>query len=262
MAKKRVRSAKQLANDERLRNKKAPAQPTAPSEIEELKAMVGNLLQEINTLKADKNPDVTPQAALYTTGQMQGINLGANGIQGIQYKYPIDKGYYPDPTDALYDEVTLSRYNLKENYVFKWDVEGINYEKANINYAEPKFTVELYRKLYNDDNSFSGKIVMVSRHIQHEDELVSRIACDRLGYKIGPGEKFETFEDMMHFTRVARIRDWLLQLFTPAKITSHKRKKTEMVIDGKIVDVYDTEELTTEETAESAASAVEQQVRY
>jgi len=237
-------------------------EPQTPTDVERLEAMVQALIQEVNTLKTEKNPEFTAEQALNQTAKMQGVNFGPNGVQGIQYKYPVEKSYYPDPTEQLYDEPRLSRYNLRENYFFNWDVEGVNYEKHNINYAEPRFTVMLFRKLYNDDNTFSNKAVLVSRHIQHEDELVSRMAADKLGLEIGPGKDFETFEDMMHASRVVRIREWLLDLFIPAKINSFKRKKVDMVIDGKVVEVHDTEEITTEETNESAASTIQQQVRY
>lgn len=289
---KKPRSAKQLANDERLRSagkaKKAlketprteeiidtekvaveraeeavvhPTEPKADKRTIEVDASVlESLMAKVAELEKQRNPNMTPEAALATTATMQGydINVGKNGIQGRVFKYPIEKGFYPDPTSRLYDEPRLSRYNLRENFVFDWDVEGVEYEKYGVTYAEPRFTVRLFRKLFEDDAvTPNGKVALVNRAIVHEDEIVARIGADKLGLT----NSFESHQDMLNEMRYYRFRQWLLDLFTPPKVEQHNKQATQMVIDGKVVEVFDTEVLIEKSAAESKTASIESSVR-
>lgn len=274
---KKPRSAKQLANDQRLRDRKKdklenpnPVEvPTAPpvetpapqatgQSNEMLEKLVLRLMDEIDELKKTKNPDMTPEAALQYTAQMQGQPVvGRNGIQGKMFRYPIEPDYYPNPVERLYDEPTLSRFNLRENYFFDWEVEGVEYEKYGVTYAEPKFTVRLFRKLYGDDGLPNGQFALINRQIQHEDEVVARAAADRLGLT----ESFENFQEMMNEVRFLRIRQWLLDLFKPPQVETHNKQPTQMVIDGKVVEVFDTEALIDGESGVSKAGSINREVR-
>lgn len=270
---KKPRSAKQLANDQRLRDRKkqteAPAQPEAPAAPQAAPSYSGlspeqkdqlllKLMLEVEELKTQKNPNMTPEAALQYTAQMQNRPvIGRNGIQGKMFKYPIEKSYYPDPTERLYKEPTLSRFNLKENYFFDWEVEGAEYEKYGVTYAEPRFTVRLFRKLYGDDGLPNGQFALINRQIQHEDEIVARAAADKLGLT----ESFESFEEMMNEMRYLRIRQWLLDLFKRPNVETHKNKPTQQNIDGKIVEVFDTEALIDGESGISKAGSISREVR-
>lgn len=279
---KKPRSAKQLANDQRLRDRKkdklenpnpvevpteAPQPrketvsfPEAPAgqNNEMLEKLVLRLMDEIDELKKTKNPDMTAEAALQYTAQMQGQPVvGRNGIQGKMFRYPIEPDYYPNPVERLYDEPTLSRFNLRENYFFDWEVEGVEYEKYGVTYAEPKFTVRLFRKLYGDDGLPNGRFALINRQIQHEDEVVARAAADKLGLT----DSFENFQEMMNEVRFLRIRQWLLDLFKPPQVETHNKQPTQMVIDGKVVEVFDTEALIDGESGVSKAGSINREVR-
>lgn len=234
-------------------------QPAAAKRIEVPEELLKTLIAEIEELKKQKNPNMTPDAALATTATMQGydINVGNNGVQGRIFKYPVEKSYYPDPTQRLYDEPTLSRYNLRENFHFDWEVEGVEYEKYNVTYAEPRFTIRLFRKIFDEEGKLTGQLALVNRAVVHEDEIVARIGAEKLGLQ----DKFKDFQDMMNEMRYYRFRSWLLDLFTPAKVEQHNRQSRQMVIDGKVVEMFDTEVIIDKESAESKSSTIESQVR-
>jgi len=223
-------------------------------------SVLEKLLAEVEELKKNKNPDMTPEAALHYTATVQGFNtnVGQNGVQGRIFKYPVDKGFYPDPTSRLYDEERLRRFNLRDNFLFDWDVEGVEYEKYNVTYAEPRFTVRLFRRIFEEDGiTPTGQMALVNRNILHEDEVVARAAADKLGMT----DKFDSFQDMMNEMRYYRIRQWLFELFTPADIHSHTRQARQMVVDGRVVEMYDTETIIDKSAAESKTASIQSDVR-
>ena len=65
----------------------------------------------------------------------------------------------------------------------------------------------------------------------------------------------------MNEMRYYRIRQWLLDLFTPAEVKTHVGKPNQMVIDGKVVEMYDTEALIDKGSAESKSAAIQNEVR-
>ncbi len=247
--------------------KEPPAQPEVPPQVDAEQSsptattlLIQKLMAEMAELKKQVNSDRTPEAALEYTAQMQGQPVvGKNGIQGKLFKYPVEPSYYPNPIEKLYAEPTLSRHNLKENYFLDWEVTGVEYEKYGVTYAEPKFTIRLFRRLFDDDGiTPSGRFALINRHIQHEDEVVARSAADKLGIT----EQFENFAEMMNEMRYHRIRNWLLELFTPVKVTHHNRMPTQEVIAGKVVEVFDTEALIDGSTGQDKARAIQQQTRF
>ena len=186
------------------------------------------------------------------------VHISANGgVQGRVVKHSLKKSDYPDPTSRLYEDERLKRHNLRENYIFTWDVTGEQYEKNGVTYAEPRFTVCLYRRLFDDMDMPTGKAALISRTMLHEDEFVAQIIADRLGLL----ENFANTKEMMDEVRYRRIRDWLIPIFIPSKPEEHANRRTEMVIDGKAVEVFDTEKVLGEAAADSKASAIQQQVR-
>lgn len=234
--------------------------PNPKRTVEVEASVLEKLLAEVEELKKTKNPYMTPEAALTYTAQVQGYNtnIGANGVQGRIFRYPVEKGFYPDPTERLYDEPRLKRFGLRDNFFFDWDVEGVEYEKYGVTYAEPRFTVRLFRRMFAEDGvTPTGQMALVNRQVLHEDEVVARAAADKLGIQ----DQFESFQDMMNEMRYYRIRQWLLDLFTPPELNSHKAQPRQMVIDGKVVEMFDTEALIDKSAAESKSAAIQQDVR-
>lgn len=187
-----------------------------------------------------------------------GVHVSAQGgIQGRIVKYSLSKEDYPDPTSRLYDDERLKRHNLRENYIITWEVTGEQYEKNNVTYAEPRFIVCLYRRLFDDMDMPTGKAALISRTMLHEDEFVAQVIADKLGLL----QNFANTKEMMDEIRYRRIRDWLLPIFIPQKPEQHSNRRVEMVINGKAVEVFDTEKIVNETAAEEKASTIQQQVQ-
>lgn len=203
-----------------------------------------NMQRQIEALTAQVNAQSMTDR-VDKVAQMTGATVTNNGVQGQVFKYPVEQSYYPDPTDRLYDDPKLRRYALRENFYFKWEVTGVTYEKFNVSYTEPRFMVELWKFIFDDETGEpTGEMFLVNRQIQHEDELAARMAADKLGYKIGPGERFADLQEMMDEMRYYRIRMWLLDVFTPYRAHQHKaRKSLQRVIGGRVVEVTDTEKI-------------------
>lgn len=273
------RTEKQLANDQRLRDRGAKmreekllndpvANPAEQSDeaLEDVQVhneapeadprdeLMAKMWAEIESLKANQKTTPTPEAVLTMTAQMTGANIGANGIQGIQFKYPVDKGFYPDPTDDLYELPSLRRFAMRENYLFVWDVEGVTYESHNVTYAEPRFIVELHRLMFDRQGNLTGQKMFVGRMYLHEDEFVARIVADKL--KIT--DQFESHEDMMNQVRLYRFKEWLTQLFFPEEVKA-RQASFQTVVDGKVVTITDTEEFTDAEAGKSLAGTIQRE---
>lgn len=223
--------------------------------------------QQFGAQVAQATPDQKFEEIEGLTPKRQKARLGGGGeVQGVVFRYEVDKGYYPDPTQRLLNEPKLARFAPHENFIFRWAVDGVEYKKDNIAYAEPRFTLELFRRLYNDEgepmrNPVTGNPVMglVARNMLHEDEFTTRIMAMKLGILDQFEDTDEGFRALMNEIRYQRIRDWLLGIFTPAKIQTHNKRPREMNIDGKIVMVYDTEEITDHDTGVSQASTLQTQ---
>lgn len=230
-----------------------PAAAPQPTETDKDKMIIELQQEMIRLLQANQGATINKSAALDEMATLQGVRISAQGgVQGQVFKYPIDKGHYPDPTERLYDEPKLKRHALRENYYFRWDVTGETYEKHGITYSEPRFTVELYRHIFNDDGEHTNQLALVSRNYLHEDDFVATLVANQLGLM----DKFDSKDAMMDEVRYHRIREWLLGLFTPAKFEQHNKKPTKMVIDGKVVEVIDSETIVGEEAAETKASTL------
>lgn len=231
----------------------------APTQFtnEQLMSMMLSMQQSIIALQQG-NPQALAAAPDDKIAEIgRGLNkayITENGVQGILVKYPIEHSHYPDPTKRLFDEPSLKRFALSENYIFKWEVDGVTYEKDRVKYSEPRFTLSLFRRLYDENNEPTGKAALVARQMQHEDEVTAQIAAQRMGIL----DQFESVDQLLDEIRYLRLRQWLFDIFTPPKIVAFKNKSTTQVINGKAVEVFDTENLTDHdsgvEKAESIAS--------
>lgn len=184
---------------------------------------------------------------------------GGGEVQGVVYKYDVSKDFYPDPTNQLLSESRLARFAMKENFIFRWSVDGVEYKKNNITYTEPRFTLELFRKIYNDEGDPTGKASLVSRQMLHEDEFTTRIMAMRLGVIDEYDKDDEGFRALMSAMRYERFKQWLFSIFTPPKIETHRKRPITQVINGKAVEVFDTETLIDASSAEDKTAALASQ---
>lgn len=318
---KKPRTAKQLANDERLRNlaknkvapttapELPPAEPEeedfVPTEVQERHAAeaAGGLkeptidpnaeiiedtpeepagpqmpltpqidpnliativatvtaMQQTNPALATATPDQKADEAAKRFGVKEDQSkavLGKNGVQGISYRYDIEKSHYPDPTKRLLAEPKLANFAMEYNYKFRWSVDGEQFEKHGMTFAEPRFTLELFRILRDDENEPTGRMALVARAMQHEDDFVVRMVAADLGLLDQFDDTEEGFRMLRDEVRYWRLQQWLLGIFKPAKINQFRRAPRTEVIAGKAVEVYDTEQLTDHDTGVAKASTL------
>ena len=233
------------------------------SEADKDKIIIALQQELIEAYRANAGTKLDKEQVLNEMASMQpqsfnGLHVSAQGgVQGRVVKHSLSKADYPDPTDRLYDDPQLKRHGLRDNYIFTWEVTGEQYQKDNVTYAEPRFIVSLYRRLFNDMDEDTGRAALISRNILHEDEFIAQIIADKLGLL----ENFSSTKEMMDEIRYRRIRDWLIPIFIPVKPEQHANRRTEMVIDGKAVEVFDTEKVLGEAAADSKAATIQQQVR-
>jgi hypothetical protein len=176
---------------------------------------------------------VTPDQALDAKAEMTGAFIGPNGIQGQIVKYNIEPDWYPDPSERILDMPELSRFAPRQNYEIKWTVTGVEYEKNNISYAEPRFTVEIRRIMFNEYGEPTTQRAIVGRHIQHEDENVTRMVARDMGFQDLDERK------LRDEVRFQRIRRWVLDMLTPMRQPDRVDNVIEMAIDGKVIPVID-----------------------
>jgi len=225
---------------------------------DELVEIILNMQKQMAQL-TNANPNAanaSAEAKLETTAHIAGARVGKQGVQGMEMKYPVAKDYYPDPTDRLLSETSLQRFAMKDNYVFRWEVTGETYEKYGITYTEPRFTLELFRRLYDDNGEENGKMALVARTMLHEDELTTRVSAQRLGIIDKFGDDEVGFRKLMDEIRYWRMQQWLLGLFRPPEIEQHKNRSTQQVIDGKLVEVFDTESVIGSEKGSDTANSI------
>lgn len=240
----------------------SPSMPVQPQVDMNLVATIVAAMQAVNaanpqiaTATLEEKADATAQALGVQTNQNKAV-LSANGIQGITYRYDIDKGHYPDPTERLLSEPSLARFAMKENFRFRWSVDGEQFEKHGMTFAEPRFTLELFRLLFDEEGQPTGRMALVARAMQHEDDFVVRMAASNLGLLDKFEDSEEGFRMLRDEIRYWRLQQWLLNIFTPAKIKTFRRAPKTEVIAGKAVEVYDTEELTDHDSGVAKASSL------
>ncbi len=240
----------------------SPPMPVLPQIDMNLVATIVAAMQAVNaanpqiaTATPEEKADATAQALGMQNNQNKAV-LSANGIQGITYRYDISKGHYPDPTERLLSEPTLARFAMKENFRFRWSVDGEQFEKHGMTFAEPRFTLELFRLLFDDEGQSTGRMALIARAMQMEDDFVVRMAASNLGLLDKFEDSEEGFRLLRDEVRYWRLQQWLFGIFTPAKIKTFRRAPRTEVIAGKVVEVYDTEELTDHDSGVAKASSL------
>lgn len=168
--------------------------------------------------------------------QTEGLQLNSGGgLVGTVEKFSTEATSYPDPVERLKTEDRLKRFAFVDNYDLDFNIKTISYTTIDgIRTKEPKFELNLIRKMYDDMGELTNGRYTVCRLIMHEDpDTAIQIAQDN-GIVV-ESEDEKTFLDEM---RYLRCRDWLLECFYPAPVKREENKR-EMVIDGKLVEYFE-----------------------
>lgn len=190
----------------------------------------------INILKQGQISDVTPSPALSPAGGLQTNPFGQ--VVGTFQKFKVDPAYYPDPTEALYDDFDsmprTRRINLRENYFLVWEITAKPYEtKDHTMIQEPTFHITLYMNQYDEDGEEIDRSVVVQTLHMNEDEALARLYAAEHGFEVTE----EGLHELMNRTRYARAQEWLLNIFFPPRNFLPTNDFQEEAIGGSVVKV-------------------------
>lgn len=184
------------------------------------------------------------------SGQQLPNQVGVQGgrLTGSLTKYSLASTDYPNPVERLLEEPKLGRFALPINYDLMWKVTTVEYTTIdNVRVKEPRFTLELGRKLFDEDTGEpefddhgNQKGYIISRFIMHEDPDASLAIAREQDITVDETNEKAFLDEM----RYLRMRDWLLECFFPTPIK--KEIKTDMVVGGKVVETYSITSPTTE----------------
>ena len=213
-----------------------------PSVIQLTPESLKELLAEVASLA--KEGSATPQENLDQKARMNGASIENGRVTGEIEKYPLDAKLYTDPTPRLYDVPELQRFAPRQNFTFTWEVDGVHYEnKAGVHYAEPRFTVKLFRNNLDEDGKLQdGERIRLGRLVLLEDENAARIAARKLGIE------FDSVEELMEEMRFERVKQWAVEALKTVHgvdidVKQARRAEREMVVDGKVYVAEMTEQM-------------------
>jgi len=242
----RPRSAKQLANDERLRNaaKTKTVQPhgettvapqTQTDNVTQLITLTPEQLNElVNRLSGSNQTDkATPPSF------SQGLQTNSQGqLVGTTTKYNIDPDYYPNPIERLTEffdnDARTRRLAFSENYFVTWDIDAKPYEtKTGVSTQEPTFHTTLYMNMYDEEGDETEKAIVVQTlHFNEDDQLAFAWAAEN-----GMTPTVEAMRQIMDEVRFERVKQWCLDIFFPPRNFEPTTDFVEQAIGGSVVKV-------------------------
>lgn len=150
-------------------------------------------------------------------------------------KYSLEAADWPDPRERLADEEKLKSFAFKENFILKWDVGRVNYEKDGVHYQEPKFRIELWRwKRDPETQELTNKQYRVHKATFFEDPAAAMTVASEKGIEIDDQLQKPFLDEL----RYMRIRDWLMGIFYPVPPVKNQGHREE-VIGNRLVPVIE-----------------------
>jgi len=244
------RTKKQLANDQRLKDKhkakreakevvlppevkkveESDSEVQHPRDLEKMQSQINEILRDNELLKQALTSKQTAQVT-------------DRGIIGVTDRHNIDPNYYPDPTERLREEPRLTQFAFKENYELNYDFEITSYETKDGRFMqEPKFKLTLGYIVRDDQGEPTPERYVVKRCVFFEDPAAAIAVAREMGLTLDDTTS-KLFLDEM---RYQRVRHWLLDAFYPKK-PQETAKMREIVVNGRVVETYQS-------SSESASS--------
>ena len=229
---KKERTAKQLANDERLRNKAVELEPLKETErpatpdMSAMQKQMDEIMETNALLKAallnGTKGDGTATPAVDKKGQLTG-----------QFeKYVTDPDQYPSPVARVSEEPRLKPLAFDYNYKLEYEYTTRQYEtKQGVNTVEPEFTVTLWKNMLDDDGKVT-KRYRARRMVFHEDPGAALVIARDNNVQIDATDERSFLNEM----RYLRVRDWLFDIFWPKPAQDRSNQKEE-VIGNQLVTV-------------------------
>ena len=242
---KKPRTAKQLANDERLRNRskqnEAPIEPTTASEPPVASETVDKVETDTETMQRQINELMESNALLKAAILQKQVTVQGNTPQvnqrgnliGVFEKYVLDPDLYPSPIERLAQEPRLAPLAFPINYYLEYDYSVQSYDtKQGINTSEPEFLITLWRNVLDDETNKVVKRYKARRMIFHEDPQAAMVIARDNNILIDKEDEKNFLNEM----RYLRVRDWLFDIFWPKPAQAAQHLKEE-VIGNRLVEV-------------------------
>lgn len=186
----------------------------------------------LDLLAAGNITDKSPAPSLAPGNGLQTNPFGQ--VVGTVTKFNINKDYYPDPTEKLYDEKRFSRFNLRENYFIVWSITTKPYPtKDNLMVQEPTFHLTLYMNIFDDEGEETGKAIVIQTLHMNEDEEIARLFAAENDIEVTE----KGLKELMDATRYSRSLKWLENIFFPPRTFELNIDSTEEAIGGSVVKV-------------------------
>lgn len=153
---------------------------------------------------------------------------------GTFEKYVVNPENYPNPTERLSQEPRLASMAFPINYELIWDVNTTSYEtKDGISTKEPRFSINLLRKVLDDEGNVTNKRYLLKKLIFHEDPQAAISVANQHGFDVNSVGEWEFLNEM----RYLRVQDWLFDIFWPKSAVNKARR--EEVVDNTLVEVFE-----------------------
>lgn len=232
---KQARQKKDSVESQQEQVERISQQPDAPANMD-----LNDFMRQLQELK--DNPLIQ---AIFNqqnnNNQNNGVQVG-NKMTGVFTKYITDPAHYPDPRERILDffdsQPKYRRFGLRDRYELRWEIAAmVPYErKDGIQETQPRFVVGLDAIIFDEDTyePTNGRYV-VKEFMFFEDPQTAVILARDNGIDVDETNE-KAFMDEMRFIRV---RDWLLDIFTPAPVQKTNKNRKDMVINGKQVQFYE-----------------------
>jgi hypothetical protein len=214
-----------------------PAQVTADTQT-----TIGND-DDIQAMKAqiEELKQLVFQSQRPSAPELPGAQITSQGLIGTHQKYNTDPNYYPDYSERLGKEPRLARFAFEENWELEQSVSLSSYTTIdNRRISEPKFTIQLIGKVFDEDGEDSGQRYVRKQMIWHEDPETALAVAKQNGLHVEDYQEKEFLDEM----RYIRVRDWLLENWYAPTNTNTKSRTKQQVIGNQIVDVYEVSSTT------------------
>lgn len=181
----------------------------------------------------------TSDKAAAPSFSLNGQQTNSQGqVVGSIIKFPIDDGYYPDPTDELTKFMNVSkrtrRFGFSDNYYLTWDWDSKPYDtKYGTSMREPTFHVTLYANQYDETGEETGNFIVIQTFHFNEDESTALTIAAEMGYDA----THDNMRQVMNDARFERVKRWLLGVFFPENNFGLNESSFEEAIGGSVVKV-------------------------
>lgn len=217
--------------------------PTLPADdsVTISRSDLDELRRQIQEIKSKIVPEAKSSQVPQPPQQSPQFNQQGSLI-GVFEKYLVDPANYPSPAERLANEPRLQRFAFKENYHFVWQVSASEYQTIDgRRIREPKFQLELWANLFDDDGNMMKDKYLAKTFVWHEDPQAALAIAREQGIEVKEWDDSTIDLSQKNFLeemRYLRIRDAILETFYPRPADASSRTR-EIVRDNRLGKVME-----------------------